>query len=52
MKQKDYLIKMIKDCFEHIKKKNPSPCFSVERTFALAFFVHIDYDVENIIDME
>jgi hypothetical protein len=45
MKQKDYLIKMIKDCFEQIKNKTTNPCFSVERTFALAFFAHVDYNV-------
>lgn len=52
MRQNDYLIKMVKDCFNHIRNKTPSPCFSVERTFALAFFAHVDYDVENIIDMD
>jgi hypothetical protein len=51
IERKDYLIIVIKDCFTHIKKKAISPCFSVERTFALAFFAFVNYDLENIIDL-
>jgi hypothetical protein len=41
----------MKDCFKCIKKKAPSPSFSVERTFALALFAFVGYDLEEIFDL-
>lgn len=46
------LVKIIKDCYQYLKIKTPSPCLSVERTFALACFIYLDYHVENIYNYE
>jgi hypothetical protein len=49
--RKEPLMKIMRDCFTHIKKKEPSPSFSVERAFGLAFFAFVDFQMEEIFDM-
>ena len=51
-KKNDLLLKIIKDCVSYLKRKSPCPCRCVERIFGLAYFIYLDYKIENIYNYE
>ena len=48
----EILLKIIKDCILHLKGKPQCPCCCVEHIFGLAFFIYLDYQIDNIYAIE